>query len=238
MINYFKDIVSDFPDELKQVNTPAGVHLFDVNENPTLLDKTKADLFHQIVAKILWGSLRCRPDLMLALSFLTSRVQYPDTDDWKKLNRLVSYINSTIDLKLRLTADSAGVIKWWVDTSFATRNGMRSQTGACMSMGGGAALSISKMQKLTTKSSTKAELVGVDDVMPQVIWTRNFLLAQGYDIKNNIVYQDNKSAILLETNGIGSSSKRTRHINIRFFFVADRIKAGELQVEFCGTNSN
>ena len=81
MINYFKDIVSDFPDELKQVNTPAGVHLFDVNENPTLLDKTKADLFHQIVAKFLWGSLRCRPDLMLALSFLTSRVQYPDTDD-------------------------------------------------------------------------------------------------------------------------------------------------------------
>ena len=106
-----------------------------------------------------------------------------------------------------------------------------------MSMGGGAALSVSKMQKLTTKSSTEAELVGVDDVMPQVIWTRNFLLAQGYDIKNNIVYQDNKSAILLETNGIGSSSKRTRHINIRFFFVADRIKAGELQVEFCGTDS-
>ena len=54
--------------------------------------------------------------------------------------------------------------------------------------------------------------------MLQIIWTRNFLLAQGYDIKNNIVYQDNKSAILLETNGIGSSSKRTHHINIHCFF--------------------
>ena len=104
-------------------------------------------------------------------------------------------------------------------------------------MGGGAVLSMSKQQKLTTKSSTEAELVAVDDVMPQIIWTRNFLLAQGYHIKNNIVYQDNQAAMLLETNGIGSSSKRTRHINIRFFFVADRIKAGELQVEFCGTDS-
>ena len=91
---------------------------------------------------------------MLALSFFTYRVQKPDTDDWKKLGRLVSYISCTIDLRLRLTADGAGVIMWWVDASFATIDGMRSQTGACMSMGGGAVLSLSKMQKLTTKSST------------------------------------------------------------------------------------
>ena len=105
-----------------------------------------------------------------------------------------------------------------------------------MSMGGGAVLSLSKMQKLTTKSSTESELVGVDDAMPQIVWTKYFLLAQGHFIRDNIVYQDNKSAMLLETNGIASSSKRTRHINIRFFFVADRIKAGELRVEYCSTD--
>ena len=41
--------------------------------------------------------------------------------------------------------------------------------------------------------------------------------------------------MLLEKNGRGSSSKRTRHINIRYFFVADRIKQGELRVEYCPT---
>ena len=65
-------------------------------------------------------------------------------------------------------------------------------------MGKGAVVSVSKRQKLNTKSSTKAELVGVDDVLPQVIWTRNFLLAQGWGVHKSIVYQDNKSAILWE----------------------------------------
>ena len=61
-------------------------------------------------------------------------------------------------------------------------------------------------------------------------------MAQGWAVNSNIVYQDNKSAILLETNGVASSSKRTRHIDIGFFFVKDQIAAGELSIEFCPTD--
>jgi hypothetical protein len=50
-----------------------------------------------------------------------------------------------------------------------------------------------------------------------------------------IVYQDNQSSILLEKNGRASSSKRIRHINIRYFFVTDRIAAKEIAVEYCPT---
>jgi hypothetical protein len=49
------------------------------------------------------------------------------------------------------------------------------------------------------------------------------------------LYQDNQSAILLEKNGKASSGKRTKHINIRYFFVTDRIRAKELSVEWCPT---
>jgi len=45
--------------------------------------------------------------------------------------------------------------------------------------------------------------------------------AQGIEVKDNILYQDNKSAMLLENNGQASSSKRTKHINIRYYYVAD-----------------
>ena len=71
--------------------------------------------------------------------------------------------------------------------------------------------------------------------MPQILWTRYFLKAQGYKIKENTVYQDNQSTMLLETNGKGSSGKRTRHINIRYFFVTDRVKNGELSIKYCPT---
>ena len=58
-----------------------------------------------------------------------------------------------------------------------------------------------------TKSSTEAELIGADNAMPHMLWTRYFLEAQGYGIDENILYQDNMSAILLEKNGKKSSTK-------------------------------
>eukprot|EP00957_Ditylum_brightwellii_P043399 3290492-Ditylum_brightwellii.AAC.1 len=69
-----------------------------------------------------------------------------------------------------------------------------------MTLGKGSPYSISTKQKINTCSSTEAELVGVNDVMSLIIWTRLFIQAQGYDITDNVVYQDNQSAILMENN--------------------------------------
>ena len=60
--------------------------------------------------------------------------------------------------------------------------------------------------------------------------------AQGYKINKNILYQDNKSAILLETNGKRSSGKRTRALNIRYFFLTDQVNKGNLSIEYCHTD--
>jgi hypothetical protein len=59
--------------------------------------------------------------------------------------------------------------------------------------------------------------VGVHDVAPQMLWTRYFVEAQGYKLKESVLHQDNMSAMLLETNGKESNSKRTKHINVIFF---------------------
>ena len=59
--------------------------------------------------------------------------------------------------------------------------------------------------------------------------------AQGYEIKPSILNQDNESAIKLERNGRASSGQRTRHIDIRHFFLADRIKNNEFAVKYCPT---
>ena len=104
-----------------------------------------------------------------------------------------------------------------------------------MSLGKGVSYGTSTRQKLNTKSSTEAELVGVNDVMPQVLWTRYFMKAQDYKVHGNILYQDNQGTILLANNGRGSSSKRTLHINIRYFFITDRIASKEVHVEYCPT---
>jgi hypothetical protein len=50
-----------------------------------------------------------------------------------------------------------------------------------------------------------------------VLWTLQFLKAQGFAVTDKIIYQDNQSTILLEKNGTKSSGKRTHHLDIRYF---------------------
>ena len=68
------------------------------------------------------------------------------------------------------------------------------------------------------------ELVGADDI------------TQGYEIKKNILYQDNKSAILLEENGRKSSGKQTRTLNVRYFFLMDQVEKGNLLIRYMNTD--
>ena len=119
--------------------------------------------------------IRCRKDAQTAIYFLTKRVRKPDEDGWKKLRRLLGYLKRTIKLLLILRADGVNVLKWWVDASYAAHAYMRGHIGGTMSMGKdrhGLIISISRKKKLSTKSSTEAELIGVDDAIPQMLWTR------------------------------------------------------------------
>ncbi len=60
-------------------------------------------------------------------------------------------------------------------------------------MGRGFLVSVLTKQKLNTRSSTDSELVGVDDMMPIICWTRYFLLSQGCGIIENLLLQENKA---------------------------------------------
>merc|ERR1712157_627754 len=130
------------------------------------LEKDQATLFHHIVAQLLFLSQRGRPDILTGVAFLTTRVKAPDEDDLKKLIRVIKYLRATKDLVLTLESYRNNTIHWWVDAAFAVHHDMKSHTGGMLSMGKGAIYAKSSKQKLNTKSSTKAELVGVDDMMP------------------------------------------------------------------------
>ena len=236
MIEYLKEAVNEFPEDVtKEVPSPAALYLFEVNDDTPKLPKEKKEIFHRITAKLLFVSRRGRPDIQLTIAFLCTRTTKSDEDDWKKLKRLMQYLNATISLTLTLSADQLAIIKWWVDASYAVHNNMRSHTGATMSIGRGMIYSKSAKQKLNSKSSTEAELIGASDMLGQTLWTLYFLRAQGYDTIKTTLYQDNTSAIALEENGKMSSSQRTRHINIRYFFIKDKVEKDEITIVYCPT---
>jgi len=143
------------------------------------------------------------------------------------------YLRGTRNMTLTMEADSGP--KWWVDSSYAVHPDMRSHSSIFMTLGRGTTYTALNKQKLNTKSSTEAELVAFDDSMGQVLWTRHFLAAQGEHVPTMTIYQDNKSTILLAENGRTSSCKRTKHLDVRYFFVNDKIKKGGIKIAHCPT---
>eukprot|EP00957_Ditylum_brightwellii_P021919 1653036-Ditylum_brightwellii.AAC.1 len=95
---------------------------------------------------------------------------------------------------MMLLATSVNVIKWWPDSVYEVHCDMNSHKGGAMSLGHRLVYSYSREQKLVTKSSTKAKIVGAANVLPQQLWTGRFLEAQGYKVDKSIMYQDNLSA--------------------------------------------
>ena len=134
-----------------------------------------------------------------------------------------------------LSADNLRVVKWYIDAAFAVHPDFKSHTGGAMTLGQGTVQSVSRKQCLNTKSSTNTELVAADDISVLILWTKLFLEDQGYKVEKNILYQDNRSAIVLEENGQKSAGKRSRALNVRYFFLTDQIKKGNLLVKYCPT---
>ena len=214
--------------------TPAHGRLFDVDEKAEKLDAKKAKEFHSLVQEISYISQRVRWDLMLAVGFLKTRVSAPDVDDWKKLLRLLAYLNGTKDLKLTLGANSPIGIDGYIDSSHGVYTNGRSQSGLGITLGRGLVMGKSSKQNINTKSSTESEIVGTSDMASNVIWCREFMLGQGYDVGPATIHQDNQSTIHMLKQGRASNT-RTKHINVRYFFVHDRIEKGEVNLVYTPT---
>ena len=103
-------------------------------------------------------------------------------------------------------------------------------------MGDGVITSLSRKQGMNTRRSTKAEVVAADKIGSPMIWTQLFLKAQGHSIKENILYQDNKSDMLLKTNRCKSAGKCSCHLNIQYFYVANQKAKGHIDIRYCRTD--
>ena len=242
MIDYVRNMLKEFPLKFKNkdgTTNPVTTEMFK-DDNSKKLNDQEREIFHKMMVKALFACKRARPDIQPIMAVLCTRVKRPGKNDWNKLVRMMKYLNGTVEDKLMLSADKGiSTVEWYVDVAFAVHPDFKSHTGGIMKFAGGkgAMQSLSTKQKLNTMSLTMAELVGVDDALPLILWTPLFLEKQGYKVEKNIVYQDNKSTILLEKNGKKSSGKRTRALNIRYFMITDQVEKGNMEIKYCPTDN-
>ena len=74
-----------------------------------------------MVSNLLFPRKHARPDIQPTIAFLTTKVRNPNKDDWKKLQRVLSYLDATINrVKIQLNTNNLNVFYCWVDTSYGT----------------------------------------------------------------------------------------------------------------------
>jgi hypothetical protein len=156
MQNYL-DAVNNFED-LLDCNTPASVELLSDDDSNQLCEKDKV-LFHALVAKLLYLVKRSRPDGLLVISKLSTRVGCPYISDMKILKKMCEYFKSTADFGTVLKWELQGDVNFFVDASYACDTDCRSRTGVVMSIGGVALSCWTNKQSLVARSSTEAEII-------------------------------------------------------------------------------
>jgi hypothetical protein len=147
----------------------------------------------------------------------------------------LGFVKNTIKDVRVIGADNVKELFVWVDASHAIHEDKKGHTGGLMSLGRGILHGKSSKQKMNTRSTTESELVGVSEYLPYDLWQVNFYKEQGYDITKNVIFQDNQSAIKMEVNGRNSCTGNSRHIDIKFFWVKDRVDKKEVEIQYCPT---
>ena len=109
MSKFIQEYLTEFdeiaPNKMGTKSCAAPADLFMVKEDSEKLSKAKQEKFHRLVAKVLFATKRARQDLGTAMSFLMTRTQAPDNDDWRKLTHMMRYVRGIKDLALRLGAE-------------------------------------------------------------------------------------------------------------------------------------
>jgi len=237
MKSYVEDILKFYGKEVKTCVTPTKVNLFEPGSNETKVDGV---LFHSIVAKLLYLGKRGRPDILLPVEYLCTRVKQPTVEDQKKLERVLGYLRLTKGWNRIIDNSPFNQVTTYIDASFALHADGKSQSGCMVFLGNTLVHEGCRKQRLITRNSTEAELVALSDYLEEGELIEGLLADLG-DVMmeelvqvTHLVFQDNQSTIKVVMDAGGK--QRSKYMKVRAAYVAERIRVKELEIKYKHTS--
>ena len=190
--------------------------------------------YKQLIGSLIYITTT-RPDIMYAVSFLSRFMAAPKEGHLLAAKRILRYLKGTMNFGIFYKRSSDNTLKGYTDSDFAgDLDGGKSTSGYVFMMGDGAVAWSSKKQPIVTLSTTEAEYVAATACACQSIWMREVLNSIEEDLcKCVTVFCDNSSSIKLSKNPVFHG--RTKHINVKFHFIRDLIKKGDVELMYCRT---
>ena len=140
---------------IKSVKNPAEEQLFTVKTNEKNMYTQKTDVSHTTIDKELFLCKGTRPNIQPTVPFVCTRFKVSDEDDWKKLLIMIKYLQETRDYELKLKINNMTITDWYSHADFSVHANIKSHMVGLLTMGKGAALTISMKQKINIKISTE-----------------------------------------------------------------------------------
>ncbi|KAM6596766.1 hypothetical protein CsatA_007290 [Cannabis sativa] len=191
------------------------------------------------IGSLMYAQVCTCPDIAYIVGVLGRYLSNPGIDHWKAVKKVMRYLKRTRDYMLTYRMSDHFEIIGYSDSDFeGCQDSRRSTLGYIYLLGGGAISWRSAKQTLIALSTMTAEFVACYEASNYSIWPRNFVT--GLCIKDEIerplnLYCDNKSAVLYSNNNM--SSTKSKHIDIKFLVVKERVQSGQICIEHLGTNS-
>lgn len=234
---YTKKILQRFGmADCKPVNTPcdASVKLIPAKNDNDIL---KGIPYHEAVGCLLYLSQSTRPDITYAVNTLSRFNNKPTKEHWIALKRVMRYLKGTVDIKLTFKKNSENIVGY-CDADWASNIEDRRSCSGNVFMFQGAAISWNSKRQLTVAlSSTEAEYMSLTSAIQEALWLKQ--LDDELCPKNTAtpltVYCDNQSTIRLSGSDIYHA--RSKHIDVRYHFIRERVTNGDVDVQFKGTDA-
>jgi hypothetical protein len=228
LTNVFENLLND-ENINESVNTPASNNILFVNELEDILCEEEQNKIRSITYKLMYLATRTRPDIYFAVNHLCTKINKYTLDDKRKVNRVLKYLHGTVDMGINFIKKDQLNIELYADASHGIHQDGKGHSGLSIMINNSPILVKSSKQKIVSLSSTESELICLSDSIIYLIGLKNFINNLGFNVNNIKVYQDNLSTIqLIQHNN--PRSQRTKHINIRYFAIKEKLNENNLQL--------
>jgi hypothetical protein len=220
---------------VKEASTPLPSGYNPV-PNKLPVDEKLRTKYQQVIGSLLYLMLGTRPDIAFAVTKMAQFAANPSEEHLTKALYICKYLAGMTDYSLQYGLKQEGLYAY-ADADWASDlESRRSTTGYLVLLSGTAISWNSRVQKTIALSSTEAEYMSLSDTCRQLVWMRSFLKELGMPVNAIPLCGDNQGAIFNASNPV--QEKRTKHIDIRFHYIHEKVSDGEVTLHFVITDQN
>lgn len=192
--------------------------------------------YREAVGSLMYLAVMTRPDISYAVGVASRDLGEPTSENVLWVKRILRYLRRTTGMKLQFARNSTKLyLNGYCDSDYAGCTETRRSTSGYVFQLGAACISWrSERQRIVATSTTEAEFIAAAEAVKELIWLRRLLCEVLGSSINATLHIDNQGAMQLIENPV--HHKRTKHIDVRYFFIRERFRKGLFILKNVRTN--